>query len=82
MQVLKAQADLTITSSDNKNRETKFSNDDQVASLQATLLGDQLCQLVVASSLTGARPDRTSVVVEGAMKVCHNMHVPCALSRN
>ncbi len=62
--------EVTITSSDAKKHEIKFSKGDQIASMQATPLGEDLTQLVIASNLIGAQPDATSVVVEGVMKVC------------
>jgi hypothetical protein len=72
--------EVTINSSDAKKHEIKFSKGDQIASMQATPLGDKLTQLVVASNLTGVQPDATSVVVEGVMKVCKQMDVVCTLS--
>ena len=72
--------DITINSSDAKKHEIKFSKGDQIASMQATPLGDKLTQLVIASNLTGAQPDATSMVVEGVMKVCKEMNVVCTLS--
>ena len=71
--------DVTINSSDAKKHEIKFSKGDQIASMQATPLGKDLTQLVVASNLIGT-PDATSVVVEGVMKVCKQMNVVCTLS--
>src|SRR5215469_10689870 len=69
--------EVTINSTDAKKREIKFSKGPQIASLQATPLGDKLTQLVVASNLTGMQPDATSVVVEGVMRVCKQMNVVC-----
>jgi hypothetical protein len=74
--------EVTITSSDARKREIKFSKGEQIASIQATPLGDKLTQLVVASNLTGMQPDATSVVVEGVMRVCKHMDVLCTLSNN
>jgi hypothetical protein len=74
--------EVTINSSDARKREIKFSKGEQIASIQATPLGDKLTQLVVASNLTGAQPDATSVVVEGVMRVCKQMNVVCTLSNN
>ena len=74
--------EVTINSSDAKKREIKFSKAEQIASIQATPLGDKLTQLVVASNLTGMQPDATSVVVEGVMRVCKQMDVVCTLSNN
>jgi hypothetical protein len=72
--------ELTINSNDAKKREIKFSKGEQIASMQATPLGDKLTQLVIASNLTGAQPDATSVVVEGVMRVCKQMNVVCTLA--
>lgn len=69
--------EITINSADAKKREIKFSKGTQVASLQATSLGDKITQLVVASNLTGTQPDTTSVVVEGVLRVCKQMNVVC-----
>lgn len=72
--------EITVKSDDAKKREIKFSKGGQIASMQATPLGDKLTQLVIASNLTGAQPDATSLVVEGVMKVCKQMNVVCTLS--
>ena len=72
--------EVTINSSDAKKREIKFSQGEQVASLQATPLGEKVTQLVVASNLVPAQPDATSTVVDGVLKVCKQMNVVCTLS--
>ncbi|MGA2902501.1 MAG: hypothetical protein ABSD98_01610 [Candidatus Korobacteraceae bacterium] len=74
--------EVTINSSDAKKREIKFSKGDQVASMQATPLGEKLTQLVVASNQTAVQPDATSVVVDGVMKVCKQMNVVCTLAQD
>ncbi len=74
--------DVTITSEDAKTRLIKFAKGDQVASMQATPLGDKLTQLVVASNLVLSQPDATSTVVQGVMKVCDQMKIVCTLSQN
>ena len=71
--------EITINSHDAKTREIKFSKGTQVASMQATPLGDKLTQLVIASNL-GAQPDATSLVVQGVMKVCKDMNVVCTMA--
>jgi hypothetical protein len=72
--------EVTITSSDAKKHEIKFSKGEQIASMQATPLGKDLTQLVIASNLVGAEPNATSMVVEGVMKVCKQMNVVCTMS--
>ncbi|MGA2372455.1 MAG: hypothetical protein ACLP3R_03835 [Candidatus Korobacteraceae bacterium] len=81
LQVMEARPDITITSQDAQKKEIRFSKGDQVASMQATSLGDKICQLVVASSLNGTSDDGTSIVVQGIMKVCQQMDVVCTLSQ-
>lgn len=71
--------EITITSNDAKKHEIKFAKGVQVASMQATSLGDKMTQLVVASSLNPAT-DATPLVVDGVMKVCKQMNVVCTLS--
>ena len=70
--------EVTINSSDAKKHEIKFSKGPQIASMQATPLGNDLTQLVVASNLGPG--DATPVVVEGVMRVCKQMNVVCTLS--
>ncbi len=72
--------EITINNSDAKKHEIKFSTGDQVASMQATPLGDKLTQLVVASNLTGAGPSPTSLVVQGVLNVCKQMNVVCTVA--
>jgi hypothetical protein len=79
---LQAHPEITVTDKNAKKREVKFAKGGQVASLQATPLGDKLTQLVIASNLTGAQPSPTSLVVQGVLKVCTDMHVVCTLEQN
>lgn len=80
LQTMEERSDITVTGKDARKLEIKFSKGDQVASLQATSLGDNVSQLVVASSLNGASDVGTSTVVQGIMKVCSQMNVVCTLS--
>ena len=61
LQTMEARSDITITSKDARKLEIKFSKGDQVASLQATPLGDNVSQLewshqVLAAQATTAPP--------------------------
>jgi hypothetical protein len=76
---LSARTDLKISKQHAKKRLVQFTNGAQVASLQATPLGEKLTQLVIASNLTPTRPDATSLVVQGVLKVCKEMNVECTL---
>ncbi len=75
---LSARTDLKITNQDAKKRMVQFTNGTQVASLQATPLGDKITQLVIASNLLPA-PGTNSLVVDGVLKVCKEMNVECTL---
>ena len=75
---LSARTDLKITSQDARKRLVQFSNGPQIASLQATPLGDKITQLVIASNLAPP-PDATSLVVQGVLRVCKEMNVNCTL---
>ncbi len=75
---LSARTDLKITGQDARRRAVQFTNGTQVASLQATPLGDKLTQLVIASNLLTA-PGANSLVVDGVLKVCKEMNVECTL---
>ena len=75
---LSARTDLKITQQDAKKRVVQFTNGQQIASLQATPLGDKITQLVIASNL-GPQPDPTSLVVQGVLHVCKDMNVECTL---
>ena len=71
-------ADVKITQAGREEAMVQFTNGTQVASLQATPLGDKITQLVVASNLAPP-PDATSLVVQGVLKVCKEMNVECTL---
>jgi hypothetical protein len=72
--------EVTITSSDAKKHEIKFSKGEQIASMQATPLGKDLTQLVIASNLVPTQADATPIVVQGVMKVCKEMNVACTMA--
>jgi hypothetical protein len=77
---LSARSDLKISRQDAQKRLVQFTNGVQVASLQATPLGEKLTQLVIASNLTATQPDPTSLVVQGVLKVCKEMNVECTVA--
>lgn len=77
---LSTRNDLKISRQDARKRLVQFTNGAQVASLQATPLGEKLTQLVIASNLTATQPDATSLVVQGVLKVCKEMNVDCTVA--
>jgi hypothetical protein len=77
---LSARTDFKISKQDAKKRLVQFTNGQQVASLQATPLGEKLTQLVIASNLTATQPNTTSLAVQGVLKVCKEMNVDCTVA--
>ncbi len=77
---LQAHADtVKIIKQDAKTRTVAFTNGTQTASLQANSLGEKITQLVVASTLNGAEPSTTSLVVKSIQQVCTELKVECTL---
>jgi hypothetical protein len=74
---LKAHEGIKVTKSDAKKRLIEFTNGTQYASLQAMPFADKLSQLIIASTLNGAQPDATSLVLQGVLRVCKEMNVKC-----
>jgi hypothetical protein len=74
---LKAHEGIKVTKSDAKRRLIEFTNGTQYASLQAMPFSDKLSQLIIASTLNGAQPDATSLVLQGVLRVCKEMNVKC-----
>jgi len=82
LKALKAHSpEVTITDNDAKKMMIKFTNGQQLASLQATSLGPKVTQLMVASNAVEAGQSGTSMVVQGVMKVCKEMNVTCTVEQ-
>jgi hypothetical protein len=80
LQRLQAHAsEVKIIREDARTRTVSFTNGDQTASLQANALGDQLTQLVVASTLDPAQHSATPLVVKSIQQVCTELKVDCTL---
>lgn len=82
LKALKAHSpEVTITDNDAKKMMIKFTNGQQIASLQATSLGPKVTQLMVASNAVETGQSGTSMVVQGVMKVCKEMNVTCTVEQ-
>jgi len=80
VQRLQAHANrVTVTRENAKRRMVAFTNGTLTASLQANPLGEQLTQLVVASTLDPTQPSTTSLVVKSIQQVCTDLKVECTL---
>ncbi len=80
VQRLQAHSDtVKVIKQDARKRTVAFTNGTQTASLQANSLGEKITQLVVASTLNGAEPSATSLVVKSIQQVCTELKVECTL---
>ncbi len=80
LKTLKAHPDVAITQDDSKEGKIQFHKGQQVAGLQISQLGDNLTQLVIASSLgTSTQPSTTSLVLDAVLRVCKEVNVECTV---
>ncbi len=82
LKALQAHSDkVTVTSTDAKKMMVKFTDGQQIASLQVTSLGPKVTQLMIASNALGNGQSGTSIVLQGVMKVCKEMNVTCTVEQ-
>ncbi len=80
LKTLKAHPEITITQDDSKAGKIQFRKGQQVAGLQISQLGDNLAQLVIASSVsTTAQPSTTSLVLDAVLRICKEVNVECTV---
>lgn len=80
LKTLKARPDITITQDDSKKGKIQFRKSQQLAGLQISQLGDNLTQLVIASSVSPrAQPSTTSLVLDAVLRVCKEVNVQCTV---
>jgi len=79
VKTLKAHPDITITKDDKKGK-IQFRKGQQVAGLQISPLGDNLTQLVIASSVGDAtQTSATPLVLDAVLRVCKEVNVQCTV---
>jgi len=80
VKMLKAHPDITITKDDSKKGKIQFRKGQQVAGLQISPLGDNLTQLVIASSVGDAtQTSATPLVLDAVLRVCKEVNVQCTV---
>ncbi len=80
LKTLKAHPDIIITQDDSKEGNLQFRKGQQVAGLQISQLGDNLAQLVIASSVsTAGQPNTTSLVLDAVLRICKEVNVDCTV---
>jgi hypothetical protein len=82
VKTLKAHSDkVTVTTTDAKKMIVKFTDGQQIASLQVTSLGPKVTQLMIASNAVESGQSGTSIVLQGVLKVCKEMNVNCTVEQ-
>jgi hypothetical protein len=75
--VLEANKDWIITQRNDKSRSLDFSDGKRTAGVQVSSLDEHLTQLLIVSAVTSPNTDTTSFVLNGVLRVCQEMGVPC-----
>jgi hypothetical protein len=76
---LETHPEITITKHDAKKGKIEIRKGQQVGGFQVSALGDNLTQLVFASSLDAAGTNANSTVVDGILRVCKEVDVKCSV---
>src|SRR3974377_2353182 len=80
---LQSHPEITITKNDGKTGRIEIRKGKQVGGFQISPIGEQLTQLVIASSVSeGEEPSPTSLVVDGVLRVCKEVGVKCTVEPN
>lgn len=80
LKTLKAYPEITIIGDDISKGQIQFRKGQQVAVFQISPLGDQLTQLVIASSVgETAKPGATPLVLDAVLRVCKEVNVKCTV---
>ena len=72
--------EVRILSEDASRRAIAFARGAQSASMKVSRLDDHLSQILVAGA--SGKPGETSLVVEGILRVCHQMGVECSRAQD
>jgi hypothetical protein len=75
--LLQENRNLEITKQDEKARSVEFNNGKLRAGIQANVLDENLCQLVVVSNGPSGQGDGTSIVLNSVLRICKEMGVSC-----
>jgi len=76
VKLVRENPELQVLWQDDPKRALAFAKGEQSASLKVSRLDDHLSQILVAA--TYGQPGGTSLVVEGILRVCHEMGVECS----
>ncbi len=72
--------DVRVLAQDAARRTIVFAKGDQSASMKVSRLDEHLAQILVAGA--AGKPGGTSLVVEGILRVCHQMGVECSRAQD
>ena len=80
VKLLQENPEVRVLSQDAPRREIEFAKGEQSASMKVSRLDEQLSQILVAGS--SGKPGGISLVVEGILRVCHQMDVECSRAQD
>ena len=76
---LETHPEITISKHDAKKGKIEIRKGQQVGGFQISALGDNLTQLVFASSVDASGSNANSTVVDGILRVCKEVDVKCTV---
>ena len=80
VRLLHENPEVRVLSEDAPRRAIAFTKGAQSASMKVSRLDDNLSQILVAGA--SGKPGETSLVVEGILRVCHQMGVECSRAQD
>lgn len=80
VKLLHENPEVRVLSEDAPRRAIAFSKGAQSASMKVSGLGENLSQILVAG--ISGKPGETSIVVDGILRVCHQMGVECSRAQD
>lgn len=72
---------LRLTKSDSAKLTLEFADGQQVVGMQVTQVGEDITQILIASTTTPGKPDETSVVAAAALRICRDTGTECSLAK-
>jgi hypothetical protein len=73
---------LRITQGDDAARTFTFTDGQRTAHIRVASLGDDVCQLIASSDKVKDGPSPAPLIVEATLRICGQLGVSCALSKD
>jgi hypothetical protein len=72
---------ITVTRVDSTELLVQFTNDQQIAGMKISSLGDKLSHMLITSAHAGSQPNAAALVSDSVLRVCSEMKVECSRAR-